>query len=326
MDQPLPTQKNKIPSVFTRWPFWACLLGISQLFLVSAWFLQPEKPEAVPFFPDVSAHPQRSGNHFQPLVVDYDLPSTFSLFGESIPLDRLDIQERLDHEIIITLYRHSSTLLALKRTPRVFSSILPILKEEGLPEDFKFLAIAESNLGHAISPAGAAGIWQIMPETAKEFGLEVNEGIDERFHLEKSTRVACRYLKEANRQLGSWISSAAAYNMGTQGFKKQTEDQKNTDFFHLRLNQETARYVFRIAAIKLIWTQPESFGYGSALRHSYAEQKVRKVPLNQPVNWVEWSIQQGTTYYMLRELNPWIRDRNFRPVANITYEVLLPKH
>jgi hypothetical protein len=325
MDQLPQNPKTFSRSIFSRWFFWVAALGLSQLALALLFFqLKTSQEWRGVLVQDLSASPGYMEATVPSFLVSYQLPTDFTLFGEPVPMQRPDIQERLDQEMLITLYRHSSTLLAFKRTPRVFAQIVPILKEEGLPEDFKYLAIAESNLGPAISPAGAAGVWQIMPETATQFGLEVNERVDERFHLEKSTRVACRYLKDAQRQLASWLSAAAAYNMGTNGFKKQTEEQKTTDYFQLRLNSETARYIFRIAAIKMIWTQPESFGYGSALQQPYSQIPVRKVAMNEAVDWVDWAIQNQTSYYLLRELNPWIRDRKFSPLANKSYEVLLP--
>lgn len=313
-----------------RRQFWLGLFAAVQLpVFLCIWYIFFQNPHPSiqeNFVPGLQAHPADMPDvpGTPHLVINYPLPDTITLFGEPVPLSRPDIRERLDLEMLVTIYRHSSTLLGLKRSPRYFSRFEKILAEEGLPSDFKYLAVAESNLGFVVSPAGAAGIWQFMPETGKQYGLEVNDKVDERYHVEKSTRAACRFLKNAHREFNSWINASASYNMGVAGLKKQIDFQKTNSYFDLRLNQETSRYVFRILAIKLIWSQPEAFGYPKAAITPYEEIPTRTLRITQPVNLVEWAKEQGTTYYMIRELNPWIRDYQLTPKAGSFYEVALP--
>jgi membrane-bound lytic murein transglycosylase D len=258
------------------------------------------------------------------LLVDYTIPDHLTLFGEVFPIQNGLVKERLDHEIIITLYRHSVTLLGLKRSERLRPIIDSILAIERIPLDFFYLAVAESNLGSVISPAGAAGIWQFMPETAQGYGLKVNSEIDERYHLVKSTHAACKYLKEAFGQFNSWLSAAASYNMGMKGLKNKMDIQKSRDYFSLKLNQETARYVFRIMAIKLIWESPEKFGYISEATRGYPEIPTRSVWIEGSLNLVDFAREHKVAFVDLIYFNPWLRGYELNLTKGQGYEILVP--
>jgi len=259
------------------------------------------------------------------LVWAYQVPDSLSLFGETFPIHRPDVAERLDMELLITVYRHSATLLAFKRSHSLFEIMRPILKEAGIPEDFLYLAVAESNLGMVVSPAGAAGIWQFMAETGRSYGLEVTYEIDERYHIEKSTRAATRYLKDAYKATGSWILAAAAYNMGTFGLLRQVELQGMPGYFDLRLNPETARYVFRIMAIKLFWEDPTAFGYTAAAIGPYPGIPTSTLTITERTDLMSFARENGYSYYILRELNPWIRGATLPASSVRPYTIRVPE-
>jgi membrane-bound lytic murein transglycosylase D len=260
------------------------------------------------------------------LVWAYEVPDSLTLFGEPFPIYRPDVAERLDMELLITVYRHSATLLAFKRSQNLFKRMRPILVEEGIHEDFLYLAVAESNLGMVISPAGASGIWQFMAETGRSYGLEVNHEIDERYHIEKSTRAAARYLKDAYKSTGSWILAAAGYNMGTFGIQRQMEQQGMPGYFDLRLNQETARYIFRIMAIKLFWENPTAFGYTEAAISAYPLIPSRPVVLSERTDLMAYARENGYSYYLIRELNPWVRGSVLPATAVRPYTIQVPEN
>ncbi|MEM6725864.1 MAG: lytic transglycosylase domain-containing protein [Bacteroidota bacterium] len=256
-----------------------------------------------------------------------DLKPGINLAGEEVPLNNFDAKERLEREFLVNSYWHSSTVLYLKNANRYFPVIEPILAEEGVPDDFKYLAVAESAMRNAKSPAGASGVWQFMKDPARNYGLEVNSEIDERYHLEKSTRAACKYLKESKRQFGSWTMAAASYNMGGPRLKKLIENQKESNYYNLHMNAETARYVFRIIAIKTIMTQPEQFGF-------YIEQDELYQPLDNTYSvevsgeiesWADFAKEKGTTYRMLKVYNPWLREPFLKNKSAKKYIVKIPR-
>ena len=189
------------------------------------------------------------------------LPESIDFAGEKTPLDAPDIQERLDKELLVNTYWQSNMMLLLKRANKYFPLIEEILEEEGIPSDFKYLAVIESGLENVRSPKGAKGFWQLMPATAKEYGLEVNTNVDERYHIEKATRVACKYIKKAKNRFGSWSLAAASYNRGIYGTNRLLDRQLVDSYYDLLLNSETGRYVFRILAVKEIMTNPERYGF-----------------------------------------------------------------
>ena len=237
------------------------------------------------------------------------LPDTVYFCEKAIGISDFDTRERLDKELVINAYYHSSTIFGLKRAHRYFDQIEQILQLQGVPTDFKYLCLIESNLTQAVSPAGAKGFWQFMPKTAKEYGLRVDKEVDERLHIEKSTRAACEYLKDAYDRFNDWTLVAASYNMGMGGLHDAMESQGVDDFMDLQLNIETSRYIFRILALKLIFEHPEDYGYFPNELELYEPIKTRKVEMTETTsNLKDWARKQGTTYRMLKLLNPWILD------------------
>ncbi|GAL71365.1 membrane-bound lytic murein transglycosylase D precursor [Jejuia pallidilutea] len=205
-------------------------------------------------------------NFEKQLINDYNVyalqvPENLSFAGERVPLENPDILERMDRELLVNTYWQSNGLLMFKRAQKYFPIIEPILKKNGVPDDFKYLAVIESGLTNAVSPAGARGVWQIMKATGRENGLEVNDNVDERYHLEKATEVACNYLLKAKEQLGSWTLAAAAYNAGNAGVSRRLREQNVTDYYDLLLGEETGRYLFRIVALKEILSNPDKYGF-----------------------------------------------------------------
>ncbi|HRH70502.1 MAG TPA: lytic transglycosylase domain-containing protein [Flavobacteriales bacterium] len=258
-------------------------------------------------------------------VFSLTLPNELTFCGEDVPLERLDVRERLDRELLVNTYWQSNTLLAHKRAARWFPLIEAVLKREGVPEDMKYIAVIESGLTNVVSPAGATGYWQFMKETGIKHGLEVNGEVDERYHMEKSTVAACRYLKNGYAKYGSWALAAASYNLGQGGVDKQLGRQKRDNYFDLLLNEETARYVYRIIAMKEIIRDPERYGFHLRKKDLYAPYLTRTVEITGPVaDLADLAIAQGTDYKTLKLLNPWLRDNHLTNREGRTYTVLLP--
>lgn len=256
-----------------------------------------------------------------------NLDKNFDFCGEKLPMENWDVRQRLDREMMASVYGHSSTLLAIKRASALFPIIEPILKQEGMPDDLKYLAVAESNLSNAVSPVGARGVWQFMKPTAIQFGLEVNEQVDERYHLEKSTRAACKYLRGQKEKLGSWILAAAAYNAGPDRIATEKVNQRAETFFDMNLVDETMRYVFRIVAIKEVMQHPEEYEFAIEKEHLYpAMTNFMTVEVSEPVeNWGDFAKKHGTNYRMLKVYNPWLQDNKLTNKAGKTYQVQIPK-
>lgn len=235
------------------------------------------------------------------------IPSEMNFCDEIIDLTDIDIRERLDRELLINTYYHSSTILYLKRANRFFPKIESILKEENLPSDIKYLAVAESGLSQATSPAGAKGFWQFMPQTGQEYGLVINNKIDERYHLEKSTRAACQYLKASKEKLESWFSAIASYNRGVGGVQSDMNWQGTEDYFDTYMNNETGRYVFRMLALKLIMENPTAYGFDLDASELYQPYETISVNVVDGIDDVaDWSKQHNTNYKIVKLLNPWI--------------------
>lgn len=260
-------------------------------------------------------------------VKPFTIPSDLDFAGETMPLDRLDVQERLDREILVNTYWQSNNLLMLKRSVKFFPIIEPILEKNGIPEDFKYLALIESGLQNLVSPAGASGYWQIMKTTGTENGLTINSEIDERYHIVRSTEVACKYLKEAYERFGNWTLAAASYNMGMGGTERKLQEQNVDSYYDLLLNAETARYVYRIAAVKHIHENLSDFGYVFHQDQGYHLPAFDTLKVEGPVeSWVKWSQEHGTTYKILREYNPWIRtDQWTKNTSGQSISIWLPK-
>lgn len=257
-------------------------------------------------------------------TLDHDLIH-INFCNEKVPLHILDVRERLDKEIVTNKNLHASTELIIKRANRYFPIIEPILEKYGVPDDFKYLAVIESRLENAVSPAGARGIWQFMTNTAKEYGLEVSETVDERYHLEKATEAACKYLVDAKNKFGSWTLAAASYNAGMAGISKQLERQKVSDFYDLLLVEETSRYVFRILALKEIMSHPNKYDFVIPADQLYYPVPTRKVEVSQTIeNLVEFAINEGINYKILKIHNPWLRDIALKNKNGKTYFIEIP--
>lgn len=254
------------------------------------------------------------------------LEGNFNFAGEALPMDVADIRERLEREILINSYLHASTLLKIKRTTRYFPEIERILQEEQMPDDLKYLAVAESALENATSSAGAKGIWQFMEATGKAYGLEINSEIDERYHLEKSTRAACRYLREYHHKFGSWLLAASGYNMGGPRLTRQMAEQRAGSFDELELNAETSRYIFRIVALKTILDAPDHFGFNLLPEDYYPPfDKFKRVEISGPVtNWGDFAKEHGTNFRQLKIYNPWILGTTFTNKERKKYTVRIP--
>lgn len=254
------------------------------------------------------------------------VPKKVKFAGTEVNLDRVDMFERLDRELTALSYTHGNTLLTIKRANRYFPIMSRILKEEGVPEDLLYLACIESSLSpRALSPAKAAGFWQFMPATGREFGLEVNDYVDERYDVEKSTRAACRYLKSAFRKYGNWEGAAASYNAGQGRISSELSSQQVQSAYDLWLVDETSRYMFRILAMKMIMEDPAKYGYILHADQLYQPLDYEVVEVNTPVSdWPTWAKEHGTTYMTLRDHNPWIRAKSLPNKSGKTYRVMIP--
>lgn len=246
--------------------------------------------------------------------------------NERVPLENPDIWERYDKELLKNTYWQSNTLLLFKRAAKYFPIIEPILKKNNIPNDFKYLALIESGLENVSSPAGAKGFWQIMKTTAKEFNLEVNSEVDERYHIEKSTQVACDFLNSAKKKFGSWTLAAAAYNMGKSGLLKQMNRQKSYSYYDLLLNNETSRYVFRILAIKEIIENPKKYGFQFRSEDLYENIPTYEVMVDTSINsWADFSKDYGINYKILKLHNPWLRESYLTNKLKKKYYIKLPQ-
>ena len=255
----------------------------------------------------------------------YYFPTAVDFAGEPTPLNIADVNERFDRELLVNANLHASTILILKRANRSFPIIEPILKKNGVPDDFKYLAVIESGLINAVSSAGARGVWQFMPKTAKEKGMEVNEFVDERYHLEKATEAACKYLLTAKLKFGSWTLAAASYNGGMTGVNKQIDIQKVNNYYDLLLNDETSRYVFRILALKEIMKNPEKFGFEVPKQELYAIFQTRTIEVDSTItNLADFAISQGINYKILKIYNPWLRDSKLENKTGKKYSIQIP--
>ncbi len=262
------------------------------------------------------------GNRVQQEVRPPAISSEVRFAGEKMPIEYFDVWESLDRELSSNTFFHSNLLLYLKRAARWFPVIEPILQEYGVPDDMKYLALIESNLLNLVSPAGAAGFWQFLSSTGREYGLEVNAEVDERYHPEKATEAACRYLLKAYEKFGTWTGAAASYNMGMAGYERQVNLQKTSSYYDLWLNEETGRYIYRIVAVKLIMSDPERFGFIVEDRDLYSPLPGEWVEVTGSVgNWTDFSQERGMSLKMLKILNPWIRGEQLRNAGNKTYKV-----
>ncbi len=259
-------------------------------------------------------------------VYALDMPSELNFSGEPVPLNQPDVYERMDRELLVNTYWQSNGLLLIKRANKYFPIIEPILRQYNVPDDFKYLAVIESGLTQAVSRAKAVGFWQILKNTAKELGLEVNSNVDERYHIEKATHAACKYLLQSKEKFGSWTLAAAAYNAGNGGINKRLSEQKVDNYYDLLLGQETGRYVFRIIAIKQILTHAKEHGFNYKPKHLYSLRPTYKVEVDSVVtSFPNFAKRFGITYKELKLYNPWLREQHLNNASRKKYIIKIPK-
>ncbi|MFN8211612.1 MAG: lytic transglycosylase domain-containing protein [Bacteroidales bacterium] len=256
----------------------------------------------------------------------YRFPDSLDFAGERVPLENFDTRESLEREIITTAYRHSSTILIIKRAHRYFPVIESILKQYGIPEDFKYLAVAESDLSNMVSPVGATGFWQIMPETGREQGMEINQEVDERYNFECSTRFACEYFRKSYEKYGNWTLAAASYNGGRSGLSEQIEIQKVKNYYDLLLTEETARYIFRALSYKLVINDPAAYGFEIDRKELYPGLRYTEVKVDTAVtDFARFAADFGTNYKILKLLNPWLRKPYLSNKSRKSYMIKIPE-
>ena len=258
-------------------------------------------------------------------IVSVPIPDTLLVFGEEMPLDIFYVKEALDRELSVNTYWHSSTLLLIKKSYRWFPMFDSILNANNIPPDFKYLAVIESGLSNVVSPANATGFWQFLKGTAKEYNLEVNKEVDERYNVEKATEAACKYFNKSYEKFGNWTMVAAAYNAGNRGISKQLDRQKAGSYYDLLLSDETSRYVYRIAAIKQIFNNPELYGFYIDDEDIYLPITTHDVIVNNKVDdFADFAKQNGISYKVLKYFNPWLRQNYLKNKKKKTYIIKIP--
>ena len=279
----------------------------------------PERPK--------NSKAKTAGKGLPQVIHPISIDKQYNFAGEAVPLDNFDAKERLDKELLRNAYYHSSTILNIKRATRFFPTIERILAEENVPDDLKYLAVAESSLMNAVSPAGAKGFWQFMKGTARDYKLEVSNEVDERYDLEKSTRAACRYLKKYKERFGSWTLAAAAYNMGGGKLSSEMKNQKAKSYYDLNISAETMAYVFRIIALKDIMQNPEQFGFSiDAADKYYPLDQYTEMEIKEAIPSLgEFANKYGISYRMLKIYNPWLRASSLTNKQKKTYRIRIPK-
>lgn len=259
------------------------------------------------------------------VIKSITLQDSYEFAGEKLTIEDWDIRERLERELYANVFQHSSTIIAIKRSMRYFPLIEKKLSEHGLPEDLKYIAVAESMLSNAVSPAGAKGVWQLMKPVSEYYGLEISEEVDERYHVEKATEIACKYLKHLHKRFGNWAMAAAAYNIGETRFKKELDFQRASSYFDMQLNEETSRYVFRLFAIKAVLENPEYHGYQLTSGDGYAPIDTKKVvTVTKPIPDLGLFAQENNiSYRKLKWLNPWLISKQLTNPLKKEYQIRL---
>ena len=256
---------------------------------------------------------------------DIEFTEDLTFAGERVPLEMFNIRERYERELLSTCYFHSNTMLLVKRSKRWFPVIEPILKKYGIPEDFKYLCVAESTLTNAVSPAGAVGFWQFMEATGKEYGLEINKEVDMRYNVEMETEAACRYFLKSYEIYHNWTLVAASFNAGTRRLSKFLKEQKVHSYYDLLLSDETERYIFRILAFKTILSNPEKYGIYVSKNLEYQPFKYKTVVVTESVDsWADFALEHDITYKLLKIFNPWLRDKSLKVKKGEVYEIKIP--
>ena len=296
-------------------------INIIAVVIVSILFYNAVSPDKV----DVINDNDQTNTHENYKIKALDLPKNINLAGERVPLEIPDVKERMDRELLVNTYWQSNGLLLMKRANKYFPIIEPLLKKYGLPDDFKFLALAESGFTDETSTAGAAGMWHFMKKTGREFGLEINNNVDERYHIEKSTKVAAEYLIKSKERFGSWTLAAAAYNAGNYGVAKRLETQQVSNYYDALLPDETERYVFRILALKEIINNPKKYGFLLEEKDLYTLPKTYTVKVDTAIsNITSFAKGYGLTYKEFKIYNPWLRENKLNNKSRKLYEIKIP--
>lgn len=297
-------------------------MAIGVIFVISTLiFAVQSKNELIELKEEVAKKAVAEGYKISPI----DIPEDLNFAGEKVPQDDPEIMERVDREFLVNTYWQSNAMLLMKRAHKYFPVIEPILAKNGVPDDFKYLAVAESGLENVVSPARATGFWQIMKATGQEYGLEINKNVDERYHLQKSTEVACQYLKKYKKKYGNWTLAAAAYNTGTGSVDKYLRTQKVSDYYDLLLGSETGRYVFRIMAIKEIVSNPEKYGFDIEKDDLYSAAPTFTVEVDTPVtSFADFANQYEINYKILKRHNPWLREPHLNNASRKKYMIEIP--
>ncbi len=302
--------------------------GIAVIFIV---VMSAMQPGGTAISSSTSVLDITSENNLEKRVKDYNvysvnLPKNLDFAGEQVPLHQPDIRERVDREFLVNTYWQSNGILLIKRAQKYFPIMEPILAENGVPDDFKYLAVIESGLQNVSSPAGAKGFWQIMNGTGRELGLEVNDNIDERYHLEKATQAACDYLKKSKEKFGNWTLAGAAYNAGNAGIYNQLDAQGVSSYYDLLLGEETGRYVFRLLAIKEILKNPKNFGFNVDPEHGYDAIPTKDVLVDYEVDDLSaFAKANNINYKILKIHNPWLREPNLNNKSKKKYLIAIPE-
>jgi hypothetical protein len=252
-------------------------------------------------------------------------PDSISFAGEKVPLERWDIDERFDRELLFIYYQTSNIIYIKKLANRYFPIIEERLRANGVPDDFKYLCVAESNLEHAVSRSGAVGFWQFMSYTAPGYNLEISKDVDERYNIVKATDAACKYLKAAYKKFGTWTAAAASYNCGQGGYQKRSTVQGIRNYYDLQLPEETNRYMFRILSFKYLLENHQRMGFILSDDDLYPRISTRIYKVEKSIpNLAKFAIEQGTTYKMLKDLNPWLRTASIEVKSGKSYFIRLP--
>ena len=296
-------------------------LSIIAFSVITGGLFFSSRPAGLNHVVETSAGPQEI--YFTAVV----LPEKLSFADEDVPLGNFDVRESLDREMLIVANFHSQELLYLKKTDRYFSIIEPILKKNDIPDDFKYLALAESGfLEKIVSPSGAVGIWQFMKDAAIQYGLEVNDEVDERYHIEKSTEAACQYLKHSYEKYKSWTMVAASYNAGITGMNRQIDVQDSKNYYDLLLNEETSRYIFRILSLKLVIGDPLKYGFKVSNEEKYPIIPFKEVKVSGSVkSFTEFARANNINYKLFKQFNPWLRQPDLKNTKGKIYTVKIPE-
>ena len=298
------------------------LMAIGVIFVISTLiFAVQSKNELIQLKEEVAEKNVTDGYRISPI----DIPQDLNFAGEKVPQEDPEIMERVDREFLVNTYWQSNAMLLMKRAHKYFPVIEPILAKNGVPDDFKYLAVAESGLENVVSSARATGFWQIMKATGQEYGLEINKNVDERYHLQKSTEVACKYLKKYKKKYGNWTLAAAAYNTGTGSVDRYLRTQKVSDYYDLLLGSETGRYVFRIMAIKEILSHPDKYGFDINKEDLYSAVPTFTVEVDTPVtSFADFANQYQVNYKVLKRHNPWLREPHLNNASKKKYMIEIP--